>query len=95
MRPLVSRRAERAFVNAWRRQGPQKAAPDFWSRETASRREREEEEEDVSLADGTSKWLRGGRGSIAGRRGEQWRGRCVPQRCERGSRMRKDGLSAV
>lgn len=59
MRPLVSRRAEQAFVNAWRRQGTQKAAPDFWARETASRREGEEE--NLSLADGTIEGLRGER----------------------------------
>lgn len=53
MRPLVSRRAERAFVNAWRRQGTQKAAPDFWARETASRREGEEE--NLSLAGGCNR----------------------------------------
>lgn len=61
MRALVSRRAERAFVNAWRRQGAQKAAADFWSRETASCRAREEEEdeeeENLSLDGGKSKWL--------------------------------------
>lgn len=69
MRPLVSRRAEQAFVNAWRRQGTQKAAPDFWARETASRREGEEE--NLSLADGTTEWSRGRRGFTARRRGEQ------------------------
>lgn len=75
------------FVNAWRRQGTQKAAPDFWAREMASRREGEEG--NLSLADGTTEWLRGRRGFTARRRGEQ-RGRCVPQRCERGSRVGKD-----
>lgn len=39
VRLLVSRRADQAFVSAWHSSaGMQKAAADFWARETASHR---------------------------------------------------------
>ena len=75
VRLLVSGCAERPFVSASLPAGTQKAAPDFWEWETASRRREGEKRESLICApvDSATRWVRQRR--YQG--GEQWRQRHI------------------